>query len=221
MNFDERVELAEFRHPEEILELRLFRQSLFTRTAEPVEHAADWTVLNRLYADARVVREPGGAPGTVTFKTHDGLPVELDSQPLAELLERIAATWPGCLPLAGEVEQPIIGNALLQLYVSGIIRLRTDPVNFTAVPGDMPRANPLARVQARDRTGLAVATMRHMAMRLPDDGARYFVGLLDGTRTRDQLAVEVAGHLGTTIEGAAAWLPGALEELARNAVMIG
>ena len=203
----------------DFLTLRLFRQSLICRPSSVEPAITDWTGLLPLHAEGRFVRKESES-GAAAFETRDGTPIETDDAAFAGIIQRIADAFPGSLPLADVVDGPLIGNAILQLYLLGVLGLRTEPIELARHPGPRPLANKLARAQAA-RGAAAVATMRHISMRLPDEGSRQFLTLLDGTKTRAELTAAMAMYLNADVEATRQWIPGALDELARHAVMAG
>lgn len=62
-----------------------------------------------------------------------------------------------------------------------------DTMPSVTEPVDRPRAHALARLQASS-SGWAASGVRHVALELDEPG-RILLGLLDGSRTLDELAV--------------------------------
>jgi hypothetical protein len=79
-----------------------------------------------------------------------------------------------------------LGAILLGCYASNVIELRSTPVAFTLVPGERPVASPLVRLQARCDEPLS--SLRHTLVSLEPPLARALLRLMDGTRTRAELA---------------------------------
>jgi hypothetical protein len=89
---------------------------------------------------------------------------------------------------------------------------------LTLAPGDRPLASPLARFQAQ-RGETTLASLRHYPVSVEDEATRAFLGLLDGTRTREDLAREIAPLAGAG--SAETQVAQALAELARLGLMAG
>ena len=66
-------------------------------------------------------------------------------------------------------------------------------LSYVNEPGERPRAHELARLQAKS-PGWVVSGARHVAMDLDAPG-RILLGLLDGSRTIDALAVIMQARL--------------------------
>jgi methyltransferase-like protein/cyclopropane fatty-acyl-phospholipid synthase-like methyltransferase len=117
----------------------------------------------------------------------------------------LAESWPRAIPflslvglarerLGRSVDQTLDAEALkffealLQIYVPGLVRLHVSPPIMAAKAGERPVASPLARWQAA-RTG-QVTGLRHTPVTLETDLERDFLKLLDGTRDREALRKE-------------------------------
>ncbi len=80
---------------------------------------------------------------------------------------------------------------LIELYVADLIDLRTSPVATAAIAGEHPEAFAAARWVNREND--VVPNLYLEPLRLQDAAGRQLVGLLDGTRTRDELIAAVGG----------------------------
>ena len=84
-------------------------------------------------------------------------------------------------------------ETLLRFWLSHVVALHVCPPAFTLEPGERPRATPLARYQARTNSK-RFFNLRHQPV--PLEGLdQLLVGMLDGTRDREQLANEVADQV--------------------------
>jgi hypothetical protein len=101
-----------------------------------------------------------------------------------EYLRRLIQLWPGSEQLSPELAGPA-----LELYRVGMIELRGFP-GVAQKAGDRPVASAFARYQAA-RGDARVTTLGHRSIELNDAAGRRFLGLLDGTRDREQLAIEM------------------------------
>jgi len=87
---------------------------------------------------------------------------------------------------AGEdVDEIAFGDALFMLVMAHGVLPTVSDIAYVNEPGDHPRAHALARLQAIS-PGWVVSGSRHVAMDLDEPG-RILLGLLDGSRTVDQL----------------------------------
>ena len=78
-----------------------------------------------------------------------------------------------------------------ELYVSGLVDLRTAPVAVSAVPGQRPEAFAAARWLNRQHE--VIPSLYHEALRYQDPLGRKLLALLDGTRTREELMEALGG----------------------------
>ena len=88
------------------------------------------------------------------------------------------------------------------------------------VPGDRPSVSALARVQAANGES-KLATLRHNVILVEDASVRALVPLIDGTRTRADLAGEIAQRDEASVEEAAARLDEILAKFARFGLLAG
>ena len=105
---------------------------------------------------------------------------------------------------------------LSELYVAGLIELRTLPVAAAAVPGERPRAFPAARWINREHE--VIPSLYHEALRHQDPIGRQLLALLDGTRTREQLIAAIGGPFAEP--GGRAKMDEVLALLAQKALLV-
>ncbi len=111
-----------------------------------------------------------------------------NSVPVAEL-----AKWRGRALPADAPERTLrpIEILLAELFVAGRVDLHTLPFDAAAAPGEHPEAFAAARWIAREND--VVPNLYQEPLRLQDDAGRQLVGLLDGTRSRDELIAAIGG----------------------------
>lgn len=189
--------------------VRRFRQSLLCHVSSAAgialkaDHACDMHVsasntLARAAAEGRPFGTDAGAAGdTVTEAA-------LLRALLMWLLERFPqtaapreveawiASFCGVRPLAPGFST---ASMLLDACVVGTIELYVEPAAIAGDAGKRPRAASSARWQARKR--LPVTNLRHETMTLQDGLALDLLALLDGTRTRGELAAQLGSALGS------------------------
>jgi hypothetical protein len=92
-------------------------------------------------------------------------------------------------------DEPAYREALFQLVVThGVMpTVWTGPAAAAAGPGERPAAHSLARQQANS-PGWVVSGARHVAIDLDPPG-RMLLGLLDGSRTIDELTAQMRATL--------------------------
>jgi len=114
--------------------------------------------------------------------------------PLHDALVRIIGRFPRALAVtelidaAGQHRATLL-RELLSCWLNGMLELYVDPPAVLAPPAsDKPRASLVARyLAAQDQTPI---NRRHGSIPV-DATQRRFIQLLDGTRTRDQLATDM------------------------------
>jgi SAM-dependent methyltransferase len=185
----------------DFLRMRGFRQSLLTRAEIPA--AAAWTSERAvgLYAFTSASEtEDGAFIGLANVRLTTTHPV-----PIAYMRKLIEAR-----PYAVRVTEPD-AEVALALFKTGIIELHGSP-GSAARPGERPAASPLARLQARTGEPL-VTTLWHRALEVEGDESRRILELLDGTRTR----AEIAGAMNCSTE----YLEQQLTVIARLGLLVG
>ncbi|MEO8347193.1 MAG: class I SAM-dependent methyltransferase [Betaproteobacteria bacterium] len=116
----------------------------------------------------------------------------------------LLARWPGTVPVAElaqwrQLNATSAGRAasrptellVAELYVAGLVDLRTVPVSAVAVPGERPEAFPAARWINREYE--VIPNLYHEALRHQDPIGQKLLALLDGTRTREELMAALGG----------------------------
>ena len=165
--------------------LAFFHQTLFVRGGRAPARALDPAVLATLYASSCAQRT-----GEHSF-TINGDTFEVGDPAIADFIAALGARDPARLslsPFAGSREQ---ADALLDLYRAEVISLHASPYPGVAIPGDRPRANAVALAQvALGMTNLFTVDLRITAFAEP--GPRAFLALLDGSRTRAEIAADWA-----------------------------
>ena len=95
--------------------------------------------------------------------------------------------------LAEKIDENAFRAALFQLVMTHGVMPGVSALSHVNEPGEGPRAHDLARLQAKS-PGWVVSGARHVAMDLDAPG-RILLGLLDGSRTIDALAVIMQARL--------------------------
>ena len=201
-------------------EMRSFRSSIFCRGGG-VERSLEPRRLRGLWAcgDLQAAEPDPQEPGSFAFRA-SGARVATNNPTLAGFLAELAAAFPASISLDAAAAEPGLARYVLTLFVANVVRITTAPLPFSLAPGDRPVASPLARFQAA-RGEKSVATLLHYPYTFGDASARDFLTLLDGSRTRDDLAREIAGRTGATREAAMAQVSAMLAEFTRHCLMTG
>ena len=157
-------------------------------------------------------------------------PTEGMAAEVAALTSHLLEHWPNSIPVADLAEwrnRMLPANAkgnhrpiemlLAELYVASQVGLRTMPVAAVAMPGERPEVFAAARWINGEHD--VVPTLYQEPLRLNDAAVRKLVGLLDGTRTRNDLI----SAMGATFSGSngRTQLDSLLTKLAREALLVG
>jgi hypothetical protein len=94
-------------------------------------------------------------------------------------------------------ETAALQNVLFQAFRAGQVQLHRAPLPLTTVLSEHPRASPLARLQVRQQA--LVTNLRHDVVMLEDETARRFLTLVDGTRTAEELRMDLATRVDAEI----------------------
>jgi len=140
------------------------------------------------------------ANGMTRFQHSLGGQLVLGAGPLHDALIAMSRRFPQAIPVkelidgAGGQHRETLLRELLSCWMNAMLELYVDPPPLLAqMPGDKPRATLVARYLASQNQ--APINQRHGSITV-DAQQRRLIQLLDGIRTRDQLATE----LGTTRE---------------------
>jgi SAM-dependent methyltransferase len=197
-----------------------YRETILCRDSGIIDRSAAWTRVRRLYARGQFVPGDASVSGKFEFRTRGNGCASTSEISIANLLGHIGAAEPHSISLASEIGDQKIGETLLRLFRIGALSLQTEPFPFTLTPGKHPVASTLARLQAAQ--GQAnLTSLQHTTVDIPDVGARHFITLLDGTRTRHDLALEMARFTAVPEETIAAKLNENLNTLAHMGLLAG
>ena len=139
------------------------------------------------------------------------------------LFETLLRRSPGSLPVetlratATALPRPLEA-ILTDAFVAGVVRLHVHPASLVTQPTERPLASPLARLQARNQN--EVTALSHIRVRLPDEHTRRLLMLLDGTRDRAALVIDMNGPaFGHERDKTGAFVDYALNQFARLALL--
>jgi hypothetical protein len=142
---------------------------------------------------ATFMRQSPAANGLTRFEHARG-EVVTGAGPLHDALVTISRRFPQTISVAEVIDaagpqRTALLRELLNCWKNGTLELYIDPPPVLAqAPGDKPRASRVARYLAAQ--GQAPINQRHGSIPI-DPTQRRFIQLLDGTRTREQLAAEL------------------------------
>jgi SAM-dependent methyltransferase len=221
---DERVgdDFVRFEQEYDFAALLPYRESLLCRDGGAIDRSAAWTRVQKLYARGQFapLKDEESTPGKFEFRTRNDGRAATSEKVIADLLGLIGAAEPHAIPLADRITNQKMAETVLRLFRMGALSLQTEPFPFTATPGERPVASALARLQAA-RGESNLASLRHTTVEITDANTRHFISLLDGTRTRRDLALEMARFTGAPVDAIAARLDDNLNRLAHMTLLAG
>ncbi|MBR0694727.1 class I SAM-dependent methyltransferase [Bradyrhizobium lablabi] len=144
------------------------------------------------------------------FENHDSSRITVTNPLLKAAHLCLGRAWPramsfgelldGARALRGgeqtDDDQQTLTDAMYILTQSGEVSFLVSPPFLMKDVTDRPQASLLARRQAE--TGPLVTNLLHQTVQLEDDRTRHFLQLLDGTRTTDQIVMEMTEKFGPT-----------------------
>ena len=194
----------------DFLRNRAFRQTLLVHANVRLNRNLDYRSVAGLYVEAQIRPLETGtdlhSSQLEKFQVPNGATLSTPNPITKAGMTLLGRAWPkgmyfedlcraarahleGVVPLSAAAAPPaadvqILGSDVLQSFAAGLVDLRVIPGPFVAEPGQYPRANALARLQAR--RGSMVASMRHEPLML-DEFNRQLVQRLDGEQDRNAL----------------------------------
>jgi methyltransferase-like protein/trans-aconitate methyltransferase len=191
----------------DFLKLRRFRQTLLCREQIALDRAGGADRMDEfLFSEnkgAQRISSSEKAVEAVLQALHDTAP--------------LPARFEELIPYAGDAA--LLREILFALVRAGYINLHCHDFPCQETVTELPRASRLARYQAAREGNVTSAC--HIPVEL-DVIARNLVRLLDGTRTHEEIASELAGMEGAPgLEDVRRYLPGSLDWLARLALLEG
>jgi SAM-dependent methyltransferase len=193
--------------------LRAYRQNLLVHADVTLDRRPEPARLRSLYA-ATSAQSVG--PGIYEVGT---LQFQLDDEGLNGVIERLSAAWPTAVPIAGLVDDEARLGALMRMYWMGALDLHSAAQPFSTDITLRPAASPLARLQAA-RGERRLTTLSHAVVEIGDEAGLRFIAGLDGARTADQIAADIAAESGGSPDEMRASIETKLAELARLALLL-
>ncbi|HEY1780954.1 MAG TPA: methyltransferase domain-containing protein [Roseiarcus sp.] len=177
-------QLADFRS------MPRFRYSLFCRGE--ADRRLEPTRLRGLWAcdQLTVLEADPEAAESAAFKAANGARIKTRDPELAALLVALAQTFPLAVPLDAAAESPNLAKHVFRLFANQVVQVTTGPWPLVAVPSERPKVSALARLQAANGDSM-VATLRNHMAQIEDPPTRALLPLMDGTRTRHELTLEM------------------------------
>jgi SAM-dependent methyltransferase len=172
---------------------REFRRAVICRSALTIDRTQMLARAETMQA-ASYLRQSAEPNGITRFSHSRGGDLVTGAGPLHDALATISRRFPQTISVkavigaAGQQRAAVL-RELLNCWMNGMLELYVDPPPvLTHAPSDKPRASLVARYLAAQNQ--APINQRHGSIPV-DATQRRFIQLLDGTRTRGQLASEL------------------------------
>ncbi|MFO1413392.1 MAG: methyltransferase regulatory domain-containing protein [Burkholderiales bacterium] len=201
---------------------RTFRQSLLVHQAHRLQRKLDYrnaagfcfqsravpvgTVTDITTSKVEKFALPGGATlGTPNPITKAAMLILHERWPLGMYFEDLCLAARARLDNASVVsatpplqadDARILGADLIECFAAGIVEILLEPWPVGTLAGAAPRVSRLVRYQAE--RGHEVTNLRHESLGI-DEFNRQLIGLLDGTRSRDELVDAMVDKVNTKI----------------------
>ena len=195
-------------------DFRFFRQDLLVHGDVKLSRVPRPERLLAMHVSSSATRNEAGALQVGASQINVTEPV------LAAALETAAGVRPATVPVSSVIKDAEHAAAFLRMYWIGAVDLYAAPSTFPTRAGDRPTASPFARLQAA-RGQTLLTTLSHGMVEVKDTFSLKFIAGLDGSRTRDQIARDIAPVLGGTIEAVTAQMDSQLTLLAQMPLLIG
>jgi SAM-dependent methyltransferase len=233
----------------DFLKCRRFRQTLLAHRDLPIRREPDIRTLPEFWVASAAKPKsevPDLTPGAVEqFEGPRGGAMQIDHAPTKAAMLVLRETWPRPIPffellnrartILGEPvstdwndEAQIFAEVLVGIWSAGLVELHSLEPAWAVETLDKPRLSPLARIHLRQGRP-QVVTLRPSLMAVEAPFYREFFQLLDGTRDRATLVLEMGklldeGKVSLPPEIDRSRLPevveGSIRRAARNALLI-
>ena len=189
----------------DFLTMRMFRRTLLCRNELVVDRELPMERLRKLYY-AAMLRPTPQDPEVTTFApaqfgTQSGASITVNQPFVKAVLMALTRAWPATLtfdellddarrvaPLLSRAEaEDMLREVIMRMQVPGILEISTLPYRYATSVSEKPSVSRLALAQARHSE--RVTSLRHRPVDLDDEKVRNVLPLVDGTRTKAELAV--------------------------------
>ena len=183
---------------------KMFRQSLFCRDDAPRADPSRFDpleVIGRLHVAGRLT-ETGSAKSAAPNLTpvllagrHNDNKLALADPGEIAAFRAVAAAWPHSIAVESLTSHvgsdfPALARQIFTALHAGIVDLWSRPTDFFETSSSHPCVTPLARLQAAGHEAMVVVNLCHEEVTL-DTPSRRLLSLLDGSRTRAELAASL------------------------------
>lgn len=224
----------------DFVKCRRFRQTLLCHRELALTYPPDPSPIETFHISSQAKATPL-APGpdgmtVVRFATARSDALEIGHPMGIRAMQLLAAQWPATISFedlvarAGESEatdsscssdaRRVLSKILLEAYRAGVVEFRLSPTRCLSVPSERPVLSRFARWQLSRSE--AITTLRGDNLVIADDAGRRLLGLLDGTRTWQELERSVPEEPGddqAPVDGVSGRMARRLQELARLALL--
>lgn len=211
---DPAFDVVDFAQRQDFREGRGFRYSVLMRAGRPLDRKPDPSRLFDLHACAPI--QGAAEPGTFNVSRAQ---FEVKDPVLLSAVEAMAAAWPNTVAVRDLVSDPEHAAPLQRMFWAGLIDLQTTPAVFADGTGPRPEASAVARRQAA-AGWTRLTCLNHGTVEVTDPFSLAFIAGLDGSRTRDEIARDIAPKLGVDVDNARGQLDGQLRVMAKMPLLV-
>ncbi len=211
-----RSDVTRFEQYIDLITCRRFRSSLICRPSNLAARSIGEPAFDELFLSSQVTTDsPANLivdNSAVRFEGSKGASFTINHPHTKSMLVIMRSIWPAALPLQDlmtrvseevgnfSVEDGSKARAYLhQLYLGGFVKFGCYSPTFAATAGEFPIASAFARWQVSEQLE-NLTTLAGKNLRTVDPILRLIISLLDGTRGRTELAVELSAAIEVPFE---------------------
>ena len=207
----------------DFLKGRRFRQTLLCRRSQPLQREVDPRLVLGLHVVGQVESRAEvdlalGAP--VSFRAPQEAAFSVDHPVPKAAMQLLGERWPAPIAVDELLEQAqvrcmgiersdavadveALARTLLLGFRLGVLSLLCDPPQVAAEVGSRPCTSALVRAQVAQVQAL-LTSVRGAVVDIPEPAARELLGLLDGSRDRSALLLDVGARLAVGVDNLSA-----------------
>ena len=202
----------------DFFKVRRFHRTLLCRQAVDLQRVVDPALMMRFHysapIDAVAPPDPAAPADSVAYRNRFNEVTVTTSDPASRtVLAMLAAAWPASLPFddlaAAAGDRRALSETLHTYYASSFVNVHLEASRAVCQAGDRPLVWRVARLEAS--LGTSVPHLHHGAISIDVEAARDLLQLIDGSRSRSELAAAC---------GSAAALDAMLQKMARAAILL-
>jgi SAM-dependent methyltransferase len=202
-----RSDLIRFEQCLDLITGRRFRSSLICRKGASARQFTGKPDIKNIFLSSQVKTDADAGSiandSPVRFEGSKGASFTINHPLTKSLIVTLRSVWPAALPIdtafsraSNEIggysdeDESRTRDYLYQLYVGGFVKFGCYSPKFASKAGEFPVASAFARWQINEQLE-NLTTLAGKNLRTTDPVLRLIISLLDGTRDRNQLVIEI------------------------------